>query len=60
MSDNIAVILPIVFPPLFVNSRTHWNRTIHGMVFNALKLFSEINEPLFKEVQGQYREQKKA
>lgn len=27
MGDNIAVILPIVFPALYQNSKTHWNRS---------------------------------
>ena len=26
MSDNLSVILPIVFPALYTNSRQHWNR----------------------------------
>lgn len=26
MGDNIAVILPLVFPALYQNSKTHWNR----------------------------------
>jgi serine/threonine-protein phosphatase 2A regulatory subunit B' len=60
MSEHINIILPIVFPPLYINSKTHWNRTIHGMVFNALKLFMEINGQLFKEVQENYKAQKKA
>ena len=37
MNDNIAVIMPIAFPSLYKNSKTHWNRTIHGLVYNALK-----------------------
>ncbi|KAG8762158.1 Serine/threonine-protein phosphatase 2A 56 kDa regulatory subunit delta isoform, partial [Ceratobasidium sp. 428] len=49
MGDNIAVILPLVFPALYQNSKTHWNRTIHGMVYNALKLFMEINPELFEQ-----------
>ncbi|KAF8311578.1 B56-domain-containing protein [Clavulina sp. PMI_390] len=49
MGDNLPVILPIVFPALYKNSKTHWNRTIHGMVYNALKLFMDINNELFDE-----------
>ena len=26
MSDNLSVILPIVFPALYTNSSSHWNR----------------------------------
>ncbi|KAL0946987.1 hypothetical protein HGRIS_013133 [Hohenbuehelia grisea] len=58
MSDNLAIILPIVFPALYNNSRSHWNRTIHGMVYNALKLFMEINPELFDESMQQYRQQR--
>ncbi|KAI0690040.1 protein phosphatase 2A regulatory B subunit [Cytidiella melzeri] len=58
MSDNLPVILPIVFPALYTNSRSHWNRTIHAMVYNALKLFMEINPELFDEAMQQYKQRK--
>ncbi|KAJ7097995.1 protein phosphatase PP2A0 B subunit gamma isoform [Mycena belliarum] len=58
MSDNLAVILPIVFPALYTNSKSHWNRTIHGMVYNALKLFMEINPDLFDDSMHQYKQRK--
>lgn len=75
MSDNMAVILPIVFPALYQNSKSHWNRcaqfwlsprvsltmyssTIHGMVYNALKLFMELNPDLFDETLQQYKQRK--
>ncbi|KAG1754484.1 phosphatase 2A regulatory B subunit-domain-containing protein [Suillus lakei] len=58
MSDNLAVLLPIVFPALYTNSKSHWNRTIHGMVYNALKLFMEINPELFDETMQQYKQRK--
>ena len=58
MGDNIHVILPIVFDSLYDNSKAHWNqyvctlsaadhRTIHTLVYNALKLFMEINPAFF-------------
>ncbi|TEB35853.1 protein phosphatase 2A regulatory B subunit [Coprinellus micaceus] len=58
MSDNLPTILPIVFPALYTNSKSHWNRTIHGMVYNALKLFMEINPDLFDETLQQYKQNK--
>ncbi|KAG9019660.1 hypothetical protein FRB90_012006 [Tulasnella sp. 427] len=58
MGDNIGTILPIVFPSLYQNSRTHWNRTIHGMIYNALKLFMEINPELFDECVHNYKQNK--
>ena len=59
MGEHIQVILPIVFPALFQNSKSHWNRTIHGMVYNALKLFMEINPEMFQEAQANYQTQRR-
>lgn len=56
ISDNVEVILPIMFAPLYENSKGHWNRTIHGMVYNAMKLFMEINPQLFDECSHDYNE----
>ncbi|KAK3658855.1 serine/threonine-protein phosphatase 2A 56 kDa regulatory subunit delta isoform [Elasticomyces elasticus] len=57
VSDNVDVILPIMFAPLYENSKGHWNRTIHGMVYNAMKLFMEVNPQLFDECSHDYTEQ---
>lgn len=54
VSDNVEVILPIMFAPLFENSKGHWNRTIHQMVYSAMKLFMEINPSLFDECTSDY------
>ncbi|KAF8460622.1 serine/threonine-protein phosphatase 2A regulatory subunit delta isoform [Kalaharituber pfeilii] len=54
VSDNVETILPIMFGPLYENSKGHWNRTIHGMVYNAMKLFMEINPTLFDECSSKY------
>lgn len=60
ISDNASVILPIMFPALYKNSKSHWNKTIHGLIYNALKLFMEMNQKLFDECTQQYKlEQKK-
>ena len=75
VSDNVEVILPIMFAPLYENSKGHWNRyegshprsanlintnmiyrTIHGMVYNAMKLFMEINPQLFDDCSHDYTE----
>jgi len=58
MSENLSTVLPIVFPVLFTNSKHHWNRTIHTMVYNALKLFMEINADYFAEAMEQYKQRK--
>ncbi|KAI5812061.1 phosphatase 2A regulatory B subunit-domain-containing protein [Pyronema omphalodes] len=54
VSDNVEVILPIMFAPLFENSKGHWNRTINQMVYSAMKLFMEINPSLFDECTSDY------
>ncbi|KAM8852640.1 serine/threonine-protein phosphatase 2A 56 kDa regulatory subunit delta isoform [Synchiropus picturatus] len=58
ISDNAARILPIMFPALYKNSKTHWNKTIHGLIYNALKLFMEMNQKLFDDCTQQYKAEK--
>ncbi|XP_032578009.1 serine/threonine-protein phosphatase 2A 56 kDa regulatory subunit gamma isoform isoform X1 [Drosophila sechellia] len=58
ISDNSALILPIMFPALNRNSKTHWNKTIHGLIYNALKLFMEMNQRLFDECSKNYKQEK--
>ena len=78
VSDNVEVILPIMFAPLYENSKGHWNRsaparhdeelgrmlivvrTIHGMVYNAMKLFMEVNPQLFDDCSHDYAESQNA
>ncbi|KAJ3192130.1 Serine/threonine-protein phosphatase 2A 56 kDa regulatory subunit gamma isoform, partial [Entophlyctis luteolus] len=56
ISDNAAVILPVVFSSLYRTSKTHWNRTIHGLVYNALKLFMEISPKLFDDCTNKFKQ----
>ncbi|EPQ30407.1 uncharacterized protein PFL1_01933 [Pseudozyma flocculosa PF-1] len=58
IGDNVQVILPIVFSALYQNSKSHWNRTIHGLVYNALKLFMEINPALFDMCTNDFKQQR--
>jgi serine/threonine-protein phosphatase 2A regulatory subunit B' len=55
VQDHTKVILPIMFPPLYKNSKSHWNKTIHGLIYNALKLFMEMDQHLFDECTTAYR-----
>jgi len=55
ISDNTAVILPLLFPALYKNSKSHWNKTIHGLIYNALKLFMEMNQTLFDDCTKKYK-----
>ena len=48
-----------MFLPKMMDSNADWlDRTIHGMVYNALKLFMEINPELFDESMQQYKQRK--
>ncbi|TPX44040.1 hypothetical protein SeMB42_g04456 [Synchytrium endobioticum] len=49
VSENAAVVFPIVFTSLYRSSKSHWNRTIHGLVYNAMKLFMEMSPKVFDE-----------
>lgn len=55
ISDNAATIIPIMFPALYENSTTHWNKTIVGLIYNALKLFTEINQKLVDACMAEYQ-----
>ncbi|XP_052867440.1 serine/threonine-protein phosphatase 2A 56 kDa regulatory subunit gamma isoform-like isoform X1 [Anopheles cruzii] len=55
ITENSKVILPIMFPALYSNSKSHWNKTIHGLIYNAIKLFMEMNHRLFDECNRKYQ-----
>lgn len=55
MTDNVETILPIMFPALY-RTKQHWNKTIHGLIYNALKLFMEMNQVLFDNCTNKYKE----
>ncbi|KAI5296539.1 hypothetical protein KEM55_005780 [Ascosphaera atra] len=56
VGDNVETILPIMFAPLYENSKGHWNKTINSMVYNAMKLFMEMSPQLFDECTQHYQE----
>lgn len=47
INDNVQTILPIVFPALHIDPDAHWNKTIHGLIYNALKLSTQMDQKLF-------------
>ncbi|KAI3379784.1 hypothetical protein SNEBB_007796 [Seison nebaliae] len=55
VTDNSKEIVPIMFPALYRNSKTHWNKTIHGLIYNALKILMDINQRLFQECTELFR-----
>ncbi|XP_066249661.1 serine/threonine-protein phosphatase 2A 56 kDa regulatory subunit gamma isoform isoform X2 [Euwallacea similis] len=58
VAENATELLPLMFPSLYKNSKSHWNKTIHGLIYNALKLFMEMNQKLFDECTQQYRQER--
>uniref|UniRef100_A0A1I8FX79 Serine/threonine protein phosphatase 2A regulatory subunit n=1 Tax=Macrostomum lignano TaxID=282301 RepID=A0A1I8FX79_9PLAT len=55
--QNVREVLPIVFPALY-QTKQHWNKTIHGLIYNALKLLMEMNQRLFDECTNRYKEER--
>lgn len=45
ISDNASVILPIMFPALYKNSKSHWNKYVgvDSLVPQPLSLFASIH-----------------
>jgi serine/threonine-protein phosphatase 2A regulatory subunit B' len=58
IEDNNSVIMPIMFPALYKNSKDHWNPTIVSLVYNVLKTFMEMNSKLFDELTASYKAEK--
>ncbi|KAI9281610.1 phosphatase 2A regulatory B subunit-domain-containing protein [Sporodiniella umbellata] len=58
LSDNLEVLMPIVFPSLYKFSKEHWNRTIHGLAYNALQLLMRLDPEMFDKYAEQYKEDK--
>lgn len=56
VSENCEVLFPIILPALYKHSKSHWNKTIHGLIYNALKIFMDMNQKLFDECNAKYKE----
>lgn len=59
INDNVQTILPIVFPALHIDPSAHWNKTIHGLIYNALKLSTEMNQRLFNDLVQEHNSKKR-
>ncbi|KAH8662789.1 protein phosphatase 2A regulatory B subunit [Ilyonectria robusta] len=57
VSDNVEIILPIMFASLYENSKGHWNRTIRGMAYDVMASFMEISPQAFDDCSHHYTEQ---
>lgn len=58
--ENSDTILPIIFSALHENVSSHWNRSIHSLIFNATKLFMDNNPVLYDQCAILYRQSREA
>ncbi|KAI9270844.1 phosphatase 2A regulatory B subunit-domain-containing protein [Sporodiniella umbellata] len=58
MAENIQEIMPVIFPTLYRTSKSHWNKTILSLVYNALRQCMDMNPTLFEQCVCQYRQHK--
>lgn len=56
IKQNRKVILPIVFPALERNARSHWNQAVHSLTLNVKKTFYDLDPDLFKECLQKFEE----
>lgn len=47
--ENRKVILPVIFPSLEKNTRTHWNPAVQSLTLNVRKIFSDSDPELFED-----------
>ncbi|RAL38035.1 unnamed protein product [Cuscuta campestris] len=57
IAHNRHAILPILFPALENNARSHWNQAVQSLTLNIRKLFVEMDDELFWACQAQYKEE---
>ena len=56
ISDNIAIILPIIYPSLFEMSKSHWNQQIIQLTQSVLRYLHDVNRALYDDVAAKYRQ----
>ncbi|XP_057429553.1 serine/threonine protein phosphatase 2A 57 kDa regulatory subunit B' theta isoform-like [Lotus japonicus] len=56
IKQNRKVILPIIFPALERNTRSHWNQAVHSLTLNVRKIFQDIDPDLSRECLQKFEE----
>ncbi|KAI3722244.1 hypothetical protein L2E82_33275 [Cichorium intybus] len=56
IKQNRKVILPIIFPALERNTKTHWNQAVRSLTLNVRKIFSDADPQLFEECLSKFQE----
>ncbi|CAI5490618.1 unnamed protein product, partial [Closterium sp. Naga37s-1] len=54
VAQNRATILPLVFPALERNARSHQNEKVRGLSINVSNKFLEMDQPLYDCCQRQF------
>jgi len=56
ISDNIVIILPILYPSLFEMSKAHWNQQIIQLTQSVLRYLHDVNRTLYEDVAAKHRQ----
>ncbi|CAA7046913.1 unnamed protein product [Microthlaspi erraticum] len=56
ITQNIRVIMPIVFPAMERNTRGHWNQAVQSLTLNVRKVLAETDQALFDECLAKFEE----
>ncbi|CAL9163035.1 unnamed protein product [Musa hybrid cultivar] len=56
IKQNSKVLLPIIFPALERNTRTHWNQAVKSLTLNVCKIFSDHDPDLVAECLKKFEE----
>ncbi|KAJ9564148.1 hypothetical protein OSB04_000114 [Centaurea solstitialis] len=54
--QNRKVILPIIFPALERNTKTHWNQAVQSLTLNVRKIFNDADPQLFEECSRKFKD----
>lgn len=54
--QNRKVILPIIFPALEKNARSHWNQAVRSLTLNVRKIFYDHDTELFNEFSSKFQD----
>ncbi|KRX48485.1 Serine/threonine-protein phosphatase 2A 56 kDa regulatory subunit alpha isoform [Trichinella murrelli] len=55
IEDNSEVIMPIMYQPLYLIAKEHWNSATVSLVYRVLKSFVEMNPALFEELTSSFK-----
>mmetsp|Transcript_15444 Transcript_15444/g.39345 ORF Transcript_15444/g.39345 Transcript_15444/m.39345 type:complete len:469 (-) Transcript_15444:18-1424(-) len=56
VAQNRDTVLPLIFPALENNARTHWNSAVHGLTCNVRKMFMDMDQSLWDMCLDLYEE----